>query len=124
MAPARPGSGFQAGGKRALCPRSPQRCHRANGRDGYAAHFTQLMFKRLRHVLRVFARSNSWRFAMDVAHARTLARSGVRRLQLAKLRWHGRDAFYRPATSDPLAIYQVLLRRGGKAEYYLPERLD
>jgi FkbM family methyltransferase len=61
---------------------------------------------------------------MDVAHARTLARSGVRGLPLAKLHWHGRDVFYRPATSDPLAIYQVLLRRGGKAEYYLPERLQ
>ena len=45
-------------------------------------------------------------------------------MPLAKLRWHGRDLFYRPATSDPLAIYQVLLRRGGKAEYYLPERLQ
>ncbi|MFZ1221418.1 MAG: FkbM family methyltransferase, partial [Chthoniobacterales bacterium] len=32
--------------------------------------------------------------------------------------------FYRPATSDPLAIYQVLLRRGGKAEYYLPPALQ
>jgi FkbM family methyltransferase len=42
----------------------------------------------------------------------------------AKLRWNGRDIFYRPATSDPLAIYQVLLRRGGKAEYYLPQALQ
>jgi len=81
------------------------------------------MLKRLRHILRVFARSGSWRFAKDVAQARALARSGVRGLPLVKLRWHGREIFYRPATSDPLAIYQVLLRRGGKAEYYLPERL-
>jgi FkbM family methyltransferase len=43
---------------------------------------------------------------------------------LAKLRWRGHDVFYRPATSDPLAIYQVLLRRGGKAEYYLPVALE
>lgn len=43
---------------------------------------------------------------------------------LAKLRWHGHDVFYRPATSDPLAIYQVLLRRRGKAEYYLPPALQ
>ena len=82
------------------------------------------MIKRLRHIFRVFARSGSWRFAMDVAQARTLARAGVRGLPLAKLRWHGREIFYRPATSDPLAIYQVLLRSGGKAEYYLPERLQ
>ncbi|MEP6698801.1 MAG: FkbM family methyltransferase [Verrucomicrobiota bacterium] len=32
--------------------------------------------------------------------------------------------FYRPATSDPLAIYQVLLRRGAKAEYFLPAALE
>jgi len=82
------------------------------------------MLKRLRHIFRVFARSGSWRFAKDVAQARTLARSGVRGLPLAKLRWHGRDIFYRPATSDPLTIYQVLLRRGSKAEYYLPDRLQ
>jgi FkbM family methyltransferase len=82
------------------------------------------MLKRFRHLLRVFARSGSWRFSRDVAQARTLARAGVRGLPLAKLRWHGRDIFYRPATSDPLAIYQVLLRRGGKAEYYLPDRLQ
>ena len=60
------------------------------------------MFKRLRHVLRVFARSRSWRFATDVAQARTLARAGVRGLPLAKLSWRGRDIFYRPGTSDPL----------------------
>ena len=39
---------------------------------------------------------------------------------MAKLRWRGHDVFYRPATSDPLAINQVLLRQGAKAEYYLP----
>jgi FkbM family methyltransferase len=82
------------------------------------------MFRRLRHVLRVFARSRSWRFARDVAQARTLARSGVRGLPLAKFHWRDRDVFYRPATSDPLAIYQVLVRRRDKAEYYLPPRLQ
>src|SRR5205814_2260980 len=43
---------------------------------------------------------------------------------LAKLRWRGHDVFYRSATSDPLAIYQVLLRQRGKAEYYLPPALQ
>ena len=74
----------------------------------------------IRHILRVLARSRSLRFANDVAQARTLARSGVRGQPLAKLSWRGHDVFYRPATSDPLAIYQVLLRQRGKAEYYLP----
>ena len=81
------------------------------------------MFRRLRHFFRVFARSGSWRFARDVGQARTLARSGVRGLPLASLRWRDREVFYRPATSDPLAIYQVLVRSRGKAEYYLPPRL-
>jgi FkbM family methyltransferase len=74
----------------------------------------------IRHFLRVLARSQSLRFSLDVARARTLARAGVRGQPLAKLRWRGHDVFYRPATSDPLAIYQVLLRQRGKAEYYLP----
>jgi FkbM family methyltransferase len=68
-------------------------------------------------------RSGSWRFARHVAQARRLARAGVRGLPAVKLRWHGREIFYRPATSDPLTIYQVLVRRGAKAEYYLPEQL-
>ena len=78
----------------------------------------------IRHFLRVLARSRSLRFALDVVRARTLARSGVRGQPLAKLRWCGHDVFYRPATSDPLAIYQVLLRQRGKAEYYLPPALQ
>jgi len=78
----------------------------------------------IRHFLRVLARSRSLRFSLDVMRARTLALSGVRGQPLAKLRWRGRDVFYRPATSDPLAIYQVLLRQRGKAEYYLPPALQ
>jgi FkbM family methyltransferase len=78
----------------------------------------------IRHILRVLARSRSLRFAIDVAQARTLARAGVRGKPLVKLRWRGHDVFYRPATSDPLAVYQVLLRRRGKAEYYLPAALQ
>jgi FkbM family methyltransferase len=81
------------------------------------------MLRRIRHFFRVFARSGSWRFALDVAQARTLALAGVRGLPLASLRWHGREVFYRPATSDPLAIYQVLVRGREIAEYYLPPRL-
>ena len=78
----------------------------------------------IRHFLRVLVRSRSLRFSIDVAQARTLARAGVRGKPLAKLRWRGHDVFYRPATSDPLAIYQVLLRQRGKAEYYLPRALQ
>src|SRR5437762_6717686 len=79
---------------------------------------------RIRHDLSVLARSRSLRFTTDAARARPLALAGVRGKPLAKLRWRGHDVFYRPATSDPLAIYQVLLRQGGKAEYYLPPALE
>src|SRR5437762_2063279 len=78
----------------------------------------------VRHLLRVLARSRSLRFTIDAARARALARGGVRGRPLARLKWRGRDVFYRPATSDPLTIYQVLLRRGAKAEYYLPLSLE
>jgi FkbM family methyltransferase len=74
----------------------------------------------IRHILRILARSRSLRFTIDAARAR----SGVRAKALAKLRWRGHDVSYRPGTSDPLAINQVLLRPGGKAEYYLPLALE
>ena len=78
----------------------------------------------IRHFLRVLARSRSLRFSLDVVRARTLALAGVRSQPMANLRWRDHDVFYRPATSDPLAIYQVLLRQRGKAEYYLPPKLQ
>lgn len=74
----------------------------------------------IRHIFRVLARSRSFRFTIDAARAR----AGVRAKTWAKLRWRGRDVFYRPGTSDPLVINQVLLRRGRKAEYFLPLALE
>ena len=74
----------------------------------------------VRHIFRVLVRSRSLRFTIDAARAR----AGVRAKTLAKLRWRGHDIFYRPGTSDPLVINQVLLRRGAKAEYYLPLALE
>jgi FkbM family methyltransferase len=72
---------------------------------------------KVRKLLRILARSRSLRFARDAAR-RVPAKT------LAKLRWQGRDVFYRPGTSDPFVIYQILLRRGGKAEYCLPLALE
>jgi FkbM family methyltransferase len=70
----------------------------------------------IRHTLRILARSRSIRFTMDASRAH----ADVRAAALAKLRWRGHDVLYRPGTSDPLVINQVLLRPGRKAEYYLP----
>ena len=71
----------------------------------------------VRQFLRILARSRSLRFAIKAAR-------GVRTKTLENLRWRGHDISYRPGTSDPWAICQVLLRRGGKAEYYLPLALE
>jgi FkbM family methyltransferase len=38
----------------------------------------------------------------------------------ARLRWRGREVYYRPGTTDPFVLHQVLLKTGKKAEYYLP----
>src|SRR5438309_5716037 len=39
---------------------------------------------------------------------------------LARLRWSGQDVFYRSGSADPFVLYQVLLKSGKKAEYYVP----
>ena len=79
---------------------------------------------RVRQFLRILARSRSLRFTIEAGRAFSLARAGVRAQPLAKFRWRNHDVYYRPATSDPLAINQVLLRKGGKAEYFLPPTLQ
>src|SRR4029077_19382983 len=42
---------------------------------------------------------------------------------LARLRCLGRDIVYRSGTADPFVVYQVLLKGGKKAEYYVPPAL-
>src|SRR5436189_6212019 len=42
---------------------------------------------------------------------------------LAHVRWRGRQIFYRSGSADPFTLYQVLLRSGQKAEYFLPPAL-
>ena len=45
-------------------------------------------------------------------------------VSLSWVRWSGRDICYRRGTTDPFVLYQVLLKRGKKAEYYLPPPLQ
>jgi FkbM family methyltransferase len=66
-----------------------------------------------RNPLKVLARSRSWRFAADMLRQSPSS-------SLGRLRWSGRDIFYRPGTTDPFVLYQVLFKRGRKAEYYMP----
>jgi FkbM family methyltransferase len=72
---------------------------------------------RIRDFFKVLARSKSPGFAIQTARQ-------IPSKSLGKLRWRGHDVFYRPGTSDHLAIYQVLLRKRRKAEYYVPSALE
>lgn len=69
-----------------------------------------------RSMIKVLARSRSLRFTASMVRP-----SSTR--SLARLRWSGQDIFYRSGTRDPFALYQVLLRPGTKAEYYVPTAL-
>lgn len=75
-----------------------------------------------RSMFRVLARSRSWRFTHDMMHPEEMLDPSATP-SLGKLVWNGQNVFYRSGTRDPFAIYQVLLRPGTKAEYYLPPTL-
>lgn len=66
-------------------------------------------------MLKTLARSRSVSFTRDTVRQQ-------RSDSLGKMRWRGRDVYYRPGTTDPVVIQQVLLKGGRKAEYYLPPR--
>lgn len=70
-------------------------------------------------ALKVFLRSGSLQFTRD-------SRAGYLSAQPHSYRWNGTQLRYRPGTSDPGLIYDILLKRGAKAEYSLPRdaRLD
>src|SRR5436309_12039173 len=69
-----------------------------------------------RNLIKILVRSRSLRFAADA-----LRRSPA--TSLTHLRWADQDIFYRSGTRDPFVLYQILLRRGMKAEYYVPPGL-
>ena len=67
-------------------------------------------------MIKILVRSRSLRFAADMVCQSPTS-------SLARLRWSGRDVFYRSGTADPFVLYQVLLKSGKKAEYYVPPAL-
>src|SRR5436853_2833656 len=69
-----------------------------------------------RNLIKILVRSRSLRFTADTVRQSPIS-------SLARLRWSGRDVFYRSGTADPFVLYQVLLRSGKKAEYYVPPGL-
>jgi len=66
-----------------------------------------------RDLIKILVRSRSLRFTADTVRQSPNS-------SLARLRWSGRDIFYRSGSADPFVLYQVLLKSGKKAEYYLP----
>jgi FkbM family methyltransferase len=69
-----------------------------------------------RNMIKVLVRSRSLRFTADMVRQPLTS-------SLARLRWSGRDVFYRSGTADPFVLYQVLIKSGKKAEYYVPPAL-
>jgi FkbM family methyltransferase len=67
-------------------------------------------------MIKILARSRSLRFMADIVRQSPTS-------SLARLRWSGQDIFYRSGSADPFVLYQVLLRSGKKAEYYVPPGL-
>src|SRR5205085_4521383 len=66
-----------------------------------------------RDLIKILVRSRSLRFTADTVRQSPNS-------SLDRLRWSGRDIFYRSGSADPFVLYQVLLKSGKKAEYYLP----
>ena len=66
--------------------------------------------------MKILVRSRSLRFAADTVRQSPIS-------SLARLRWGGRDIFYRSGSADPFVLYQVLFKSGKKAEYYVPPAL-
>src|SRR5438445_10560585 len=67
-------------------------------------------------MIKILVRARSFGFTADMVRQSSTS-------SLARLRWSGRDVFYRSGTADPFVLYQVLLRSGKKAEYYVPSGL-
>src|SRR2546423_12003289 len=65
-----------------------------------------------RNLVKILMRSRSLRFTADTVRQSPIS-------SLARLRWGGRDIFYRSGSADPFVLYQVLLKSGEKAEYYV-----
>ena len=68
-----------------------------------------------KHTLKWLLRSRSLQFTGDRDPSRYVPGA------VSSFRRRGRKVHYRPGSSDPEVIYKILLRRGAKAEYYIPE---
>lgn len=68
--------------------------------------------------LKLLLRSHSWSLT------RSSHQAFVPGSPLSEYQWNGHVIRYRPGTSDAHLIYGILLKKGKKAEYRLPEKLS
>ena len=71
--------------------------------------------------LKYWLRSGSWRFSR---HRRSQDRQVFVPGQTATHTYHGQPLRYRPGSSDVFDIYEILLKKGHKAAYWLPQAVD
>src|SRR3954454_9642525 len=71
----------------------------------------------LKKTLKMLARSGSLAFVTDAA-------SPAKMDLTHEYGWKGRRLNYRPGASDQSLIYDILLKSGRQAEYWLPEDIN
>ena len=104
-----------AGASRARLPVQSRRI-RGNIRLAGTLQRKHALFSK--HYLKWLLRSRSPQLTRDRDPSRYVPST------VSTFRRHGRKLHYRPGSSDPEVIYKILLRRGAKAEYYIPEAFN
>jgi len=71
------------------------------------------------HNLKMLIRSRSWDFMRS-------RRSGLEnyKRKLYEYIWNGHPVYYRPGTSDRGLVYNILIQKGKKAEYYVAQNVN
>ncbi len=68
--------------------------------------------------IKTWIRSGSWRFMQD---SRAPYRADA---ELVRYNFQGKPIYYRPGSSDTALIYEILLKQGRKAEYWVPDGIN
>ncbi len=71
------------------------------------------------HNLKMLLRSKSWSFV----RSRKPGLENYKR-KLYTYQWNNRTVYYRPGTSDRGLVYNILIQKGKKAEYRIPDNIS
>ncbi len=72
-----------------------------------------------RKELKLWARSGSLRFALNSRH-----KNHLKSPEITSIQWNARPVFYRVGTGDIGVTHSILLKKGNKAEYFIPRPLQ